>query len=139
RQLLTEQAIQNNANSIKKFFQKILLFKENADTQQSNAPYAIMVNNADWLRNLNYIDFLRDYGKHFSINRMLTMESVKQRLERESSLTFLEFNYMILQGYDFLELYRKKRCRLQMAGSDQWGNIVQGIDLTRRVEQVELF
>ncbi len=138
RQLLTEKTIQDNANSIKKFFQKILQFKEETQAQ-NNTPYATLVNNADWLRGLNYIDFLRDYGKHFSINRMLSMESVKQRLEREQSLSFLEFNYMILQGYDYLELYRTKKCRLQLAGSDQWGNIVQGIELTRRVEQVELF
>jgi len=139
RQLLTEKTIQDNANSIKKFFSKILLFKDAAQVQKSNAPYATVVNNADWLRNLNYIDFLRDYGKHFSINRMLAMESVKQRLEREQSLSFLEFNYMILQGYDFFELYRTKKCRLQLAGSDQWGNIIQGVELARRIEQVELF
>ena len=139
RQLLTEQTIQKNADSIKGFFQKILHFDHKAGTTQTNYPSAIMANNADWLRSLNYIDFLRDYGKHFSINRMLSMESVKQRLDREQSLSFLEFNYMILQGYDFLELYRTRKCRLQMAGSDQWGNIVQGIELARRIEQVELF
>jgi len=139
RQLLSEQAIKNNADSIRKFFGKILQFDENGNGQKGNLPYASIVNNADWLRNLNYIDFLRDYGTHFSINRMLTMESVKQRLDRESSLTFLEFNYMILQGYDYLELYRKKKCRLQMAGSDQWGNILQGVELARRIEHAEIF
>lgn len=132
RQVLTEKTIQNNVESIRGFFHKILSFEK-------NPAGAVMVNNADWLRALNYIDFLRDYGRHFSINRMLAMESVKQRLEREQSLSFLEFNYMILQGYDFLELYRQKKCRLQMAGADQWGNIIQGIELARRVDQVELF
>lgn len=132
RQVLTEKTIQANVESIRGFFHKILSF----DASPSSA---CMVNNADWLRGLNYIDFLRDYGRHFSINRMLSMESVKQRLEREQSLSFLEFNYMILQGYDFLELYRQKKCRLQMAGADQWGNIIQGIELARRIDQVELF
>ncbi len=93
-----------------------------------------MVNNADWLDHLNYIDFLRDIGRHFSVNRMLTFDSVKLRLEREQPLTFLEFNYMILQAYDFLELSRRHDCVLQMGGSDQWGNIVNGIELTRRVD-----
>lgn len=132
RQVLTEKTIAANVESIRGFFHKILSFDK-------NPAGASMVNNADWLRSLNYIDFLRDYGRHFSINRMLAMESVKQRLEREQSLSFLEFNYMILQGYDFLELYRKQKCRLQMAGADQWGNIIQGVELTRRVEQAELF
>ncbi len=126
RQLLSEDDINRNVASISKFFRKII-------------DPLTLVNNADWLRNLNYIDFLRDYGTHFSINRMLAMESVKQRLERESSLTFLEFNYMILQGYDYLELYRKKGCRLQMAGADQWGNIIQGVELARRIDHAELF
>lgn len=138
RQLLTENSIQKNADSISEFFQKIIHFKS-PPAQKPNTPDALMVNNADWLRKLNYVDFLRDYGRHFSINRMLAMDSVKQRLEREQSMSFLEFNYMILQGYDFLELYRSKGCRLQMAGSDQWGNIIQGIELARRCEQVELF
>lgn len=93
----------------------------------------MMLNNAEWLDSLNYLDFLRDIGRHFSVNRMLSFESVKSRLDREQSLSFLEFNYMILQAYDFLELYRRYGCRLQMGGSDQWGNIVNGIDLTRRV------
>ncbi len=139
RQLLTEEAVQNNVASIRGFFRRILQFGDTADTAKQNIPCASLVNNADWLRSLNYIDFLRDYGKHFSINRMLAMDSVKQRLEREQSLSFLEFNYMILQGYDFLELSRTKKCRLQMAGSDQWGNIIQGVELARRVTQVELF
>ncbi len=98
-----------------------------------------LVNNADWLRSLNYIDFLRDYGPHFSINRMLAMDSVKTRLEREQSLSFLEFNYMILQGYDFLHLFRAKNCRLQMCGADQWGNVIQGIELARRIDRAEIF
>ena len=93
-----------------------------------------MVNNADWLERLNYIDFLRDYGRHFSVNRMLTFDSVRLRLEREQSLTFLEFNYMVLQAYDFVELARRLGCRLQIGGSDQWGNIVNGVELGRRVE-----
>jgi len=139
RQILTEETVQNNADSVGKLFHKLLLFKDSPGVSGKNTPLASMVNNADWLRSLNYIDFLRDYGKHFSVNRMLTMESVKQRLDREQSLSFLEFNYMILQGYDFLELYRKKGCRLQIAGSDQWGNVIQGIELARRTEQVELF
>ncbi len=98
-----------------------------------------MVNNADWLDTLNYIDFLRDYGRHFSVNRMLTYDSVKLRLEREQPLSFIEFNYMVLQAYDFVELYRRFGCRLQMGGSDQWGNIVSGIELGRRTDGVELF
>ena len=100
---------------------------------------AVMLNNAQWLDGLNYLDFLRDIGRHFSVNRMLSFESVKSRLDREQSLSFLEFNYMILQAYDFLELYRREGCRLQMGGSDQWGNIVNGVDLTRRVLDVEIW
>ena len=100
---------------------------------------ALMLNNAEWLDGLNYLDFLRDIGRHFSVNRMLSFESVKSRLDREQSLSFLEFNYMILQAYDFLELNRRHGCRLQMGGSDQWGNIVNGIDLTRRVIDAEIF
>ena len=98
-----------------------------------------MVNNADWLDTLNYIDFLRDYGRHFSVNRMLTYDSVKLRLEREQPLSFIEFNYMVLQAYDFVELYRRYGCRVQMGGSDQWGNIVSGIELGRRTDGIELF
>ncbi len=100
---------------------------------------AIMLNNAEWLDQLNYLDFLRDIGRHFSINRMLSFESVKSRLDREQSLSFLEFNYMILQAYDFLEIHRRHGCLLQMGGSDQWGNIINGIDLTRRVIDVEIY
>ena len=100
---------------------------------------AIMLDNADWLDALNYLDFLRDIGRHFSVNRMLSFESVKSRLDREQTLSFLEFNYMILQAYDFLELHRREGCLLQMGGSDQWGNIVNGIDLTRRVAGAEVF
>ena len=98
-----------------------------------------MANNADWLNALNYIDFLRDVGRHFSVNRMLAFDSVKLRLERQQELSFLEFNYMILQAYDFVELYRRHGCMLQMGGSDQWGNIVNGIDLGRRTENAQLF
>jgi tyrosyl-tRNA synthetase len=100
---------------------------------------ALMLNNAEWLDGLNYLDFLRDIGRHFSVNRMLSFESVKSRLDREQSLSFLEFNYMILQAYDFLELYRRHGCLLQMGGSDQWGNIINGIDLTRRVLDREIY
>jgi len=100
---------------------------------------AVMMNNADWLDNLQYIDFLRTYGPHFTINRMLTFESVKLRLEREHPLTFLEFNYMILQAYDFLELSRRANCAMQMGGSDQWGNIINGVELGRRVDSTQLF
>ena len=105
----------------------------------TGATDAVMLNNAEWLDALNYLDFLRDIGRHFSINRMLSFESVKSRLDREQSLSFLEFNYMILQAYDFLELHRRHGCLLQMGGSDQWGNIINGIDLTRRVIDQEIF
>lgn len=137
RQLLTEANIQKNADAISSFFHKILRFEDKGTKE--NTPLAQMVNNVDWLRGLNYIDFLRDYGTHFSVNRMLAMDSVKQRLEREQSMSFLEFNYMILQGYDYLELLRTKNCKLQMAGSDQWGNIIQGVELARRIDQTEIF
>src|SRR5207245_5067808 len=100
---------------------------------------AVMANNADWLNDLNYVDFLRDVGRHFSVNRMLAFDSVKLRLDREQPLTFLEFNYMILQAYDFVELHKRHGCILQMGGSDQWGNIVNGIDLGRRLSNAELF
>lgn len=134
RPILTEAEVQRNAASISTFFDRILEFKNTG-----NKPAARMVNNAEWLRQLNYVDFLRDYGKHFSVNRMLSMESVKQRLEREQPLSFLEFNYMIMQGYDFLELCRTSNCRLQLSGADQWGNVIQGVELGRRVLQKELF
>jgi len=132
RKMLTDADIADNMNGIKRVFEQFLTF--------GNGPTdANMVNNADWLDGLNYIAFLRDYGRHFSVNRMLTMESVKQRLERESHLSFLEFNYMILQAYDFVELNRQYGCRLQIGGSDQWGNIVMGGELQRRLEGADVF
>jgi len=132
RSLLTPDQIAANIAGIKQVFSAYVTFG-------SGPTDAIQANNADWLEALNYIDFLRDIGRHFSINRMLSFESVKSRLDREQSLSFLEFNYMILQAYDFLELFRRYGCRLQMGGSDQWGNIVNGIDLTRRVLDGEIF
>ena len=132
RQLLTEAQINLNIASIRETFGQFLRF----DNSQSGA---ILVNNDDWLADLQYIPFLRDIGRHFTINRMLTMDSVKLRLEREQPLTFLEFNYMIMQGYDFVELHKRHGCTLQMGGSDQWGNIVQGVELGRRVRDVQLF
>ncbi|MBR9971582.1 tyrosine--tRNA ligase [Magnetospirillum sulfuroxidans] len=132
RKMLDDAAIAKNMAGIKKVFTKYLSFGDGATDAQ-------MVNNADWLDQLNYIAFLRDYGKHFTINRMLTFDSVKMRLEREQPLTFLEFNYMILQGYDFAELWNRHKCVLQMGGSDQWGNIVNGVELGRRVHQAELY
>jgi tyrosyl-tRNA synthetase len=132
RQLLTPQQIDANMASIKKSFANYLKF--------GNGPAdAVMANNADWLDTLLYIPLLRDVGRHFSVNRMLTMDSVRLRLEREQPLTFLEFNYMILQSYDFVELYKRHNCIVQMGGSDQWGNIVMGADLGRRMEGAELF
>lgn len=132
RPLLTPEQIDANIDGIKKAFSPYVNFGEAASD-------AVMVNNAEWLDNLNYLEFLRDIGKHFSVNRMLAFESVKSRLDREQSLSFLEFNYMILQAYDFLELNRRYGCVLQMGGSDQWGNIVNGIDLTRRVLDNQIF
>ncbi|SRR5579859_3705912 len=132
RQLLSEQQINANIASIREIFARFLRF----DAGPSGA---IMVNNDDWLSSLKYIEFLRDIGRHFTINRMLTMDSVRMRLEREQPLTFLEFNYMIMQGYDFLELFKRHACALQMGGSDQWGNIVQGVELGRRVSDAQLF
>jgi tyrosyl-tRNA synthetase len=132
RQLLTDEQIDANIAGIRTVFGKFLHFGDGKND-------AILVNNRDWLDKLNYIEFLRDYGRHFSINRMLTFDSVKLRLEREQPLTFLEFNYMILQAYDFVELYRAHGCTLQIGGSDQWGNIVSGIELGRRVKGLELF
>ncbi|MGH6878302.1 MAG: tyrosine--tRNA ligase [Rhizomicrobium sp.] len=132
RQLLTQEKIESNKKSILKTFQRFLSF-------DGGPSAAIMVDNADWLDRLTYIPFLREIGRHFSVNRMLTMDSVRLRLEREQPLTFLEFNYMILQAYDFLELYRRYGCQLQCGGSDQWGNIVSGIDLARRIDAAELF
>jgi tyrosyl-tRNA synthetase len=131
RKLLTEEVIGQNLKSIQRVFAQFISFE--------GATGAVMVNNADWLDKLGYVDFLRDYGRHFSVNRMLTFDSVKLRLEREQPLSFLEFNYMILQAYDFLELARRHDCTLQMGGSDQWGNIVNGVELGRRVEDRALF
>ncbi len=132
RPLLDEAAIDANIDGMNQVFAKYLSYGD-ADTD------ALMLNNAEWLDDLNYLSFLRDIGRHFSVNRMLSFESVKSRLDREQSLSFLEFNYMILQAYDFLELNRRYGCLLQMGGSDQWGNIVNGIDLTRRVLDQEIY
>ncbi|MGB5093135.1 MAG: tyrosine--tRNA ligase [Parvibaculum sp.] len=132
RQILTDETIAANMASIRTAFDRFLTFGDGPTD-------AIMVNNAEWLDKLEYIPFLRDYGRHFSVNRMMSFDSVKLRLEREQPLSFLEFNYMILQAYDFVELNRRYGCRLQMGGSDQWGNIVNGIDLGRRVSGMELF
>jgi tyrosyl-tRNA synthetase len=132
RKLLSDAEIAANIGGIESVFGKFVSFGQSGSD-------ALMVNNADWLDELNYIDFLRDYGRHFSVNRMLSYDSVKLRLEREQPLSFIEFNYMVLQAYDFVELYRRFGCRLQMGGSDQWGNIVNGIELGRRADGVELF
>jgi tyrosyl-tRNA synthetase len=132
RKLLSDAEIAANIAGIEQVFAKFLSFGRGAND-------ALMINNADWLDRLNYIDFLRDYGRHFSVNRMLTYDSVKLRLEREQPLSFIEFNYMVLQAYDFVELYRRHGCRLQLGGSDQWGNIVSGIELGRRTDGAELF
>jgi tyrosyl-tRNA synthetase len=132
RPLLTPAQIDANIAGMQTVFARYLDYGEGATG-------ALMLNNADWLDGLNYLEFLRDIGRHFSVNRMLSFESVKSRLDRAQSLSFLEFNYMILQAYDFLELYRRHGCRLQMGGSDQWGNIVNGVDLTRRVLDVQVF
>jgi tyrosyl-tRNA synthetase len=132
RRLLTDAAIDENLTSIRAIFTRFLKFGDGPRD-------AVFANNADWLNSLNYIDFLRDVGRHFSINRMLAFDSVKLRLERQQELSFLEFNYMILQAYDFVELHRRHGCVLQMGGSDQWGNIVNGIDLGRRLHNAQLF
>jgi tyrosyl-tRNA synthetase len=132
RRLLTDEIIAANLRSIRETFGRFLRFGDGKTD-------AVMANNADWLNALNYIDFLRDIGRHFSINRMLAFDSVKLRLERQQELSFLEFNYMILQAYDFVELFRRYGCMLQMGGSDQWGNIVNGIDLGRRLHSAQLF
>jgi len=132
RKLLTSDQIDQNIASIRRVFSKLLTFGDGPTD-------AIMVNNADWLDRLEYIQFLREVGRHFTINRMLTFDSVRLRLDREQPLTFLEFNYMILQAYDFLELSRRVGCRAQFGGSDQWGNIVNGIELSRRIDARELF
>ena len=138
RKLLNEEIISENSLNIKNIFKKFIDFD---DYQEKNA---LIVDNAEWLKKLSYIDFLRKYGKHFSVNRMLNFDSVKLRLEREQNLSFLEFNYMILQAYDFLELNQRYNCIIQMGGSDQWGNIVNGVELNRRIsaerkETSELF
>lgn len=130
RPLLDNAAIEGNIESLKGVFAKYLDYSESK---------AMMLNNAEWLDGLNYLEFLRDVGRHFSVNRMLSFDSVKTRLESETSLSFLEFNYMILQAYDFMELYERYGCVLQMGGSDQWGNIVNGVDLTRRKLEAEVF
>ena len=132
RPLLTPERIDENIAGMKQVFSRYLSYGEAGNG-------ALMLNNAEWLDNLNYLEFLRDIGRHFSVNRMLSFESVKSRLDREQSLSFLEFNYMILQAYDFLELNRRYGCLLQMGGSDQWGNIINGIDLTRRVIDKEIY
>ena len=132
RRLLTDEAINENLKGIREIFAKFLKF-------EGAGGNAVMANNGDWLNSLNYVDFLRDVGRHFSINRMLTFDSVKLRLERQQELSFLEFNYMILQAYDFVELHRRYGCVLQMGGSDQWGNIVSGIDLGRRLHNAQFF
>ena len=132
RKMLSEDDIAANIASIRRIFERFLSFDDGPTG-------AIMVNNDDWLGGLGYIEFLRGVGPHFTINRMLTFDSVRLRLEREQPLTFLEFNYMIMQAYDFLELWRRMGCRLQLGGSDQWGNIVNGVELTRRVEGEHLY
>ena len=132
RPLMNAEQIDTNIAGIKQVFSAYLTYGDGPSD-------ALMINNAEWLDELNYLDFLRDIGRHFSINRMLAFESVKSRLDREQSLSFLEFNYMILQAYDFMELHRRYGCIMQMGGSDQWGNIVNGIDLTRRVVEGEVY
>jgi tyrosyl-tRNA synthetase len=132
RRLLTHEEIETNVAGIRRVFESFLTFGDGPTD-------AVMVNNDDWLSGLEYISFLREVGRHFTINRMLTFDSVKLRLDREQPLTFLEFNYMILQAYDFLELSRRFGCRAQFGGSDQWGNIVNGIELARRIDGADLF
>lgn len=137
RKLLTTDIIADNVASIKRVFERFLTFAP--EGEEGGPTDAIMLDNAEWLDRLEYIPFLRDIGQHFSVNRMLSFDSVKLRLDREQSLSFLEFNYMILQAYDFLELSRRSACRLQMGGSDQWGNIVNGVELARRVDGQQVF
>ena len=132
RQLLSMDKIDENIAGIKRIFGRILRYGDGKTD-------AVMINNADWLMQLKYVDFLRDVGRHFSVNRMLSFDSVKLRLDRDQSLSFLEFNYMIMQGYDFVELNRRLGCTLQMGGSDQWGNIINGVDLGHRMEAPQLF
>lgn len=130
RKMLTKEMINENIDSLKKVFSKYLSFENNK---------ALMLNNIEWLENINYLEFLRDVGTHFSINRMLSFDSVKLRLDREQSLSFLEFNYMILQAYDFVELHKKYGVRVQLGGSDQWGNIVNGLDLAHKMQLPQLY
>lgn len=132
RPMLSDGQIAENIRGIRKVFERFLTFGDGPTG-------AVMMNNADWLNDLRYIDMLREIGVHFSVNRMLSFDSVKSRLERQDNMSFLEFNYMILQAFDFLELFRRAGCGLQMGGSDQWGNIVNGIDLVRRIERKEVF
>ncbi|HLA20374.1 MAG TPA: tyrosine--tRNA ligase [Pseudolabrys sp.] len=141
RRILTDEVIEQNLVGIRAIFGKFLKFEGQGAGNGGNAnkSNAIMANNADWLNKLNYIDFLRDVGKHVSVNRMLSFDSVKMRLDRQQELSFLEFNYMVLQAYDFVELHKRNGCVLQMGGSDQWGNIVNGIDLGRRMLNAQLF
>ena len=136
RRILTDEMIEQNLTGIRAIFSKFLKFESQ---DPGNGGNAVMANNADWLNKLAYIDFLRDVGKHFSVNRMLSFDSVKMRLDRQQELSFLEFNYMVLQAYDFVELHKRTGCILQMGGSDQWGNIVNGIDLGRRMMNAQLF
>lgn len=135
RQMLDAGIIEKNMAGIRNVFEQFVEFEDEFDASNNKA---VIVDNDDWLGGINYVNFLRDYGKHFSINRMLTMESVKLRLDREQTLSFLEFNYMILQAYDFVELYNRYHCRLQIGGSDQWGNIINGVELFRRLSAVEV-
>ncbi len=137
RKLLGEDGIKANVASIRRIFERFLTFAPEGEV--GGPTDAVMLDNAEWLDALEYIPFLRDVGQHFSVNRMLAFDSVKLRLDREQSLSFLEFNYMILQAYDFLELSRRADCRLQMGGSDQWGNIVNGIELARRMDSTEVY
>jgi tyrosyl-tRNA synthetase len=132
RRILSNEAIAQNLAGIRAIFDSFLKF-------EGAGGNAVMADNADWLNKLNYIDFLRDVGRHFSVNRMLSFDSVKMRLDRQQELSFLEFNYMVLQAYDFVELYKRHKCVLQLGGSDQWGNIVNGIDLGRRMMKAQLF
>ena len=132
RKILTPDLIEENKAGIRKVFEKLLTFGDGPND-------ALMMDNADWLLSLNYVDFLREIGRHFSVNQMIQRDSVRLRLEREQNLSFLEFNYMLLQGYDYLEIYRRTGCRLQMGGSDQWGNILSGTDLVRRLEETSAF
>jgi tyrosyl-tRNA synthetase len=132
RQMMSVETIQENITALSRVFEKFLKFGDGPTD-------AVMVNNAQWLDQIKYLDFLRDYGCHFTVNRMLSMDSVKNRLAREQPLTFLEFNYMLLQSYDFVELHKRHRASLQLGGSDQWGNIVSGVELGRRMRRGPLY